>query len=133
MLQLENKSRVPPGDIPRNNMRAFKLWSDYACVEWPAELTIEAFLAWEDIHVRNDPTRLARFLKSYERWWAFPEGEKINRMAQCQIDSPSRTFSLHRARQTVAHLDAIPADGVCTVDISRCPTLLAETNGDHRA
>lgn len=103
ILLLKDNSRVAPADVPRDAL-GFKSWIYFACVEWPRELTVEAFLAWEDIHCRSDDAKLICFLQSYAEWWFSPEGEKIRRMSPDQADSSSRTYYLSRAREaTIAN------------------------------
>ena len=103
MLQLEDKSRVVPARVPRD-ASGFAAWQSFACVEWPPELMIEAFLAWEAMHLRNEnATEMFKgFLRSYENWLELPEGSKLHQMMECQADSTSRIYYLSRARLNAA-------------------------------
>lgn len=98
VLLLKDNSRIVPEAVP-HDPRRFWLWGSFACVEWPRELIIEAFLAWEDLSYRKDSAKLLRFLQNYEEWWTSPEGEKLRRMDPCQADSPARTHHLSQARE----------------------------------
>lgn len=100
MFQLEDKSRVVPDSVPRDAAQ-FDAWSDFACVEWPPALTIEAFHTAKAMRLGTATAieLFEEFLSKYESWLELPEGSKLQQMAQCQADSSSRDYHLSRARE----------------------------------
>lgn len=69
-----NSERVSPDDVP-DQPDAFKNWSDWACIEWPIKLMVQACHAWGGL-TQHDETDFKAFVISYRHWYDLPEMEK---------------------------------------------------------
>jgi hypothetical protein len=61
--------RITPDKIPTDPAK-FKQWADAACVDWPGELQVKAYRAWQWLEGRSfrSAEDQEAFLASYRRW-----------------------------------------------------------------
>lgn len=137
-----NSERVHPEDMP-SDLKAFKAWVDFACVEWDSkgEMCAQAANAWSAVKVGEDPEAIEKFHLTYLAWYTLPEEEKERRYGgslstevtkrmrdaawrAAHIDVPVVSISDAAPNaETIAEPVEVESETVCTIDLTRCPML----------